>query len=152
MSLAAFLESQGYQRIPLTRNGAGHFETSGSLEGRKVRVLIDTGAGATLVSLPLARELGLSLISEGHTGGGAGGTNLETFKIHDVSLKLDHAVPRPKALYAMDFSHVNAALARKDSDAVDVILGVDVFERQAAVIDYESSSLFLKNANALDEA
>ena len=36
------------------------------------------------------------------------------------------------------------------SPPIDVILGVDVFERQAAVIDYGTSSLFLKDA-ALSE-
>jgi hypothetical protein len=46
----------------------------------------------------------------------------------------------------MDLSHVNSALALKGAAAVDVILGVDVFEKQAAVIDYGSSSLFLKDA------
>jgi hypothetical protein len=129
MSLLAFLESQGYKRIPLTRNSAGHFETGGILAGRVVRVLIDTGAGATIVALPIAHELGLELISEGHTGGGAGGTNLETFKVKEVAFTLDYALPQPKALYAMDLSHVNAALGLKGASAVDVILGVDVFEK-----------------------
>jgi hypothetical protein len=147
MSLPAFLESEGYRRVPLTRNGVGHFETGGTLAGRAVRVLIDTGAGSTVVNLSLAQELGLALTSEGRTGGGAGGTKLEIFKLDDGSLTLDHAVPRPKALYAMDLSHVNAALALKGATPVEVILGVDVFERQAAVIDYGSSSLFLKDAD-----
>ena len=147
MSLPAFLESEGYRRVPLTRNGVGHFETGGTLAGQPVRVLIDTGAGATIVNLALAHELGLKLISEGHTGGGAGGTKLETFKLEDVSLGLDHTAPQPKALYAMDLSHVNAALALKGATPVDVILGVDVFEKQAAVIDYGSSSLFLRDAD-----
>ena len=39
------------------------------------------------------------------------------------------------------------ALALKRAVPVDVILGADVFERQAAVIDYGSSSLFLKVAD-----
>src|SRR5215471_16669226 len=144
VSLSQFLESEGYRRVALTRNGAGHFVTGGMLGGRAVCVLVDTGACATVVGLPLARELGFGLISEGHTGGGAGGTKLETFKLEDASLALDHVVPHPKALYAMDLIHVNAALALKGAQPVDVILGVDVFERQAAVIDYGSSSLFLK--------
>ena len=59
---------------------------------------------------------------------------------------LDHATPRPKALYVMDLSHVNEALANKQASPVDVILGADVFEKQAAVIDYGTSSLFLKDA------
>jgi hypothetical protein len=152
MSLPAFLQSEGYRQVPLTRNSVGHFETDGTLAGRAVRVLIDTGAGATIVALPLAQELGLELISEGHTGGGAGGTNLETFKVkNEVSLTLDTTVPRPKALIAMDLSHVNAALGLKGASAVDVILGVDVFEKQAAVIDYGSNSLFLKDADLQGE-
>jgi len=150
MSLLAFLESDGYSRIPLTRNAVGHFETDGKLSGRPVRVLIDTGAGSTVVSLALARELGLELTSEGKTGGGAGGTQLEIFKLANATLTLDHAVPKPKGLLAMDLSHVNAALALKHAPPIDVILGVDVFERQAAVIDYGTSSLFLKDA-ALSE-
>jgi hypothetical protein len=147
MSLSGFLKSEGYQQIPLTRNSAGHFVTDGVLASHPVRVLIDTGAGATIVSLPLARELGLELVSEGRTGGGAGGTNLETFKFKDsCSLTLGHVVPRPKALIAMDLCHVNAALTLKKAEAIDVILGADVFERQMAVIDYGSRSLFLKTA------
>jgi predicted aspartyl protease len=43
MSLQSFLEADGYRRVPLTRNGVGHFETGGTLAGNPVRVLIDTG-------------------------------------------------------------------------------------------------------------
>jgi hypothetical protein len=46
----------------------------------------------------------------------------------------------------MDLNHVNAALAQKGTSPVDAILGVDVFDAQAAVIDYGSSSLFLRDA------
>jgi aspartyl protease len=147
VSLSAFLESEGYRRVPLTRNGVGHFETGGTLAGRAVRVLIDTGAASTVVSFALAQELGLKLTPLGRKGGGAGAAQIEIFQLEDSTLQLDHALPRPKALYAMDLSHVNAALALKGATPVEVILGVDVFERQAAVIDYGSSSLFLKNAN-----
>jgi hypothetical protein len=44
----------------------------------------------------------------------------------------------------MDLTHVNQSLALKGESPVDVILGADVFEAHAAVIDYGSSSLFLK--------
>ena len=146
MALPDFLEAAGYRRIPLSRNGVGHFEASGTLARRAVRVLIDTGADSTVVSLSLAQELGLNRVSLGRKGGGAGGARLEIFQVPDAELRLGDAVPRPRALYAMDLSHVNAALALKGTTPVDVILGVDVFERQAAVIDYGSSSLFLKDA------
>ena len=146
MSLQSFLEAHSYRRIPLTRNGVGHFETGGTLAGRAVRVLVDTGASSTVVSLDLAQKLGLKLTFLDKKGGGAGGAQLEIYQLDENALLLDHATPHPKALYAMDFSHVNAALALKGATPVEVILGIDVFESQAAVIDYGSSSLFLKDA------
>jgi hypothetical protein len=45
----------------------------------------------------------------------------------------------------MDLAHVNAALAQKGATPIDVILGVDVFDAQSAIIDYGSASLFLQD-------
>lgn len=146
MSLTQFLEHEGYRRVPLGRNGVGHFEANGTLAGRAIRVLIDTGAASTVISLSVARELGLDLTSLGKLGGGAGGTQLEIFRLRGADLELDGAHPEPSALYAMDLSHVNAALAMKGAAPAEAVLGVDVFDRQKAVIDYGSSSLFLKDA------
>ncbi len=144
MALADYLARDGYRRVPLARNGLGHFHAAGSLDGRPVAVLIDTGAASTLVSLALARELGLALVKLPITGGGAGGTNLEIFHAPNAQLTLGDVVLRPRALMAMDLAHVNQALAMKGESPVEAILGVDVFDTQAAVIDYGSSSLFLK--------
>ncbi len=145
MTLPMFLEAAGYRRIALSRNGVGHFEASGTLAGCAVRVLIDTGAASTVVSFSLAQELGLKLTAMGRVGGGAGAAQLEVFELHDAELKIGDVRPRTRALYAMDMTHVNAALALKGTTPVDAIFGVDVFENQAAVIDYGSSSLFLKD-------
>jgi hypothetical protein len=109
-----------------------------------VAVLIDTGAASTVVSLALARELGLTLTKLEMRGGGAGGVGLEIFHLTDATLSLGEVQPRCRALLAMDLGHVNQSLALKGEAPVDVVLGADVFEAQAAVIDYGSSSLFLK--------
>jgi len=145
MSLVDFLEASHYRRVPLSRTGAGHFETAGTLNGHPVRVLIDTGAAATIVSLARARELGLEVEPLERCGAGAGGGNLAVSRIRGAELRLGDVVPRTSALLAMDLAHVNAALAQKGVGAVDVILGVDVFDAQAAVIDYGSASLFLRD-------
>ena len=145
MSLTQFLEHEGYRRVSLARNAVGHFEANGTLAGRTIRVLVDTGAASTVISLSLARQLGLDVMSIGRLGGGAGGTQLEIFQLRGADLELDGAHPKPSALFAMDLSHVNAALAMKGAAPVEAVLGVDVFDRQKAVIDYGSSSLFLKD-------
>jgi hypothetical protein len=144
MSLTDVLQNDGYRRVPLTRTAVGHFDTPGTLNGRAIRVLIDTGAASTVVSLSLSRELGLEIVPLGRAGGGAGGANLEIFELRDAVLLLGPVQPRPRALYAMDLTHVNQALVQKGASVVDAILGVDVFEAQGAVIDYASASLFLR--------
>jgi hypothetical protein len=45
----------------------------------------------------------------------------------------------------MDLGHVNGAFARKGASPIDAILGVDAFDAHAAVIDYGSNSLFLRD-------
>jgi len=134
-SLTSFLEAAGFLRIPLSRNGRGHFEASGTINGRPVRVLIDTGAAGTVVSLALATELGLEIQPLGPGGGS---------EVCGAELRVEGVVPRTRKLFAVDLSRINASLAKKGTKPIEVLLGVDVFDAQAAVIDYGSESLFLR--------
>jgi clan AA aspartic protease (TIGR02281 family) len=143
-TLPSFLNDQGFRQVSLSRSGVGHFHAAGSLGGRPVAILIDTGAASTVVGLALARELGLELKKLQMTGGGAGGANLELHQVVGARLSLGDVEPRLDTLIAMDLTHVNQSLALKGEAPVDVILGADVLQGHAAVIDYGSSSLFLK--------
>jgi hypothetical protein len=144
-TLTSLLAAAHFQRVPLVRTGVGHFEAAGTLNGTPIRVLIDTGAASTVLSLTLVRRLGLELVPLGQTGGGAGGANLEVFEVRGAELRLGEVVPRPKALIAMDLSHADAALVQQGAAPVEAVVGVDVYEAQAAVIDYGTSSLFLRD-------
>ncbi len=140
MALSTFLREAGYQQVALTRSAVGHFHTGGTLNGRRVDVLLDMGAASTVVSLAV--------------GAGAWDYTQQTrpdrrceprdSRARRCELSLGEVQPRPRALLAMDLTHVNQSLALKGEAPVDAILGADVFEAQAAVIDYGSSSLFLK--------
>jgi hypothetical protein len=96
------------------------------------------------VSLALARELGLSLTLHPGKGGGAGSVDLDVYVVDDARLELAEVSIRPKSLLAMDLTHANEALALQDAGPVEAIMGLDVFEEHAAVIDYGSQSLFLR--------
>ncbi len=97
MTLPTFLCEAGFRQVRLTRSGVGHFHVAGSLNGRAVDVLIDTGAASTVVSLALARANGVTLNKLAMTGGGAGGANLEIYAISDATLSLGDVQPRPRA-------------------------------------------------------
>src|SRR5262249_7376516 len=144
MTLVEFLLQGGYHQVPLFRSGVGHLPADGTLNGRPVSVLLDTGGAGTVISLILAQELGLALTKMPFQGGGAGSARMDVYHAPEAALLLGDITPRARALMAMDLTHVNEALADKGEAPVEVILGADVFEAQAAVIDYGSSSLFLK--------
>jgi hypothetical protein len=94
--------------------------------------------------LDLAREMNLPLTKMPFQGGGAGAARLDVYHAPEGVLLLGPVAPRLRALMAMDLTHASQALALKGEKPVEVIIGADVFEAQAAVIDYGSSSLFLK--------
>jgi hypothetical protein len=141
--LTDFLTTRGYLQIPLTRSGVGHFHMSGTLNGRPVEVLLDTGAACTVVAMSIVESLGLRSERTDQAGGGAGGS-LDQFMVYGADFRLGSLVPRLAGPVGIDFEHVNASLRAHGSAEVDMILGVDVFDAHAAVIDYTSQSLFLK--------
>ncbi len=145
--LTDFLTARGYVRVPLTRSGVGHFHTSGTLNGRTVEVLVDTGAACTVVSLAVVQALGLHAEWLNGDAGGAGGP-LDQFRVDGADLRLGSFVPRVAGPIGLDFEQVNAPLRAQGSAEVDVILGVDVFDAHAALIDYSSQSLFLMPVGA----
>ena len=144
MTLVEFLEQDGYTRVPLTKSGIGHFHTDGTLDGRALSVLVDTGAGGTVFSLDIARELGLALTRLEMQGGGAGAAQLDVYGIREASFRLGDITPKVSALLALDLTHVNRAAALRGSGPIDAVLGADALEAHSAVIDYGSSSLYLK--------
>ena len=144
MTLVEFLEQNGYTRVPLSRSGIGHFHTEGTLNGRPISVLVDTGAGSTVFSLDIARELGLRLTKLEMWGGGAGAAQLDVYGIREARFRLGRLMPTLAMLLAMDLTHVNQAASLRRSGPIDAVLGADVLEAHSAVIDYGSSSLYLK--------
>lgn len=71
--LAEFLTSHGYVRVPLRRSVVGHFHTDGTLNGRAIEVLVDTGAACTVVAMSVVQALGLRSEWLNRDAGGAGG-------------------------------------------------------------------------------
>ena len=141
--LSNFLNDRGYRQLPMTRSVVGHFHTKGTVNGRAVEILVDTGAACTCVALTVVRELGISCERVDDAASGAGGA-FEQFRVEGAILCLGGFTPRVSTLAGFDFEHVNASLRANGSAEVDMILGVDVFDAHAAIIDYETQSLFLK--------
>jgi predicted aspartyl protease len=59
--LAQFLGGRGFTRIPMRFNSDHHLEVDAAVNGHPVRLIVDTGAGMTLLSAPVASASGTSL-------------------------------------------------------------------------------------------
>lgn len=65
-----FVINQGV--IEIGRGVDGHYHWAGTLDGRPLEFLIDTGASSTALPLQLARELGLTLYGQTRTNTAGG--------------------------------------------------------------------------------
>lgn len=149
--LTDFLASHGYVRVPLRRSAVGHFHTDGTLNGHPVEVLVDTGAAITVVAMSVVKAAGLRSEWLNREASGAGGA-LDQYRVEGAVLQIGSLIPRLAGPAGLDFEHVNAPLRANGSAEVDVILGADVFDAHAAVIDYATESLFLKAVAAAPDA
>jgi len=59
-SLQDFLTSEGYISVQMKRSVAGHFEIDAEVENRSVLLLVDTGAGKTVLHTETAELLGIA--------------------------------------------------------------------------------------------
>ena len=141
MSLLVSLTAAGYDRIDLTRNAVGHFLAAGTLHDAPVSILVDTGAFGTLVDLGYATAHGLPRTPMGRNPEGA---SPEIYTLDTAALCLGDVALRPPAIRALDLSFINDALIRRGVAPVEAILGPDTLAAHDAVLDYPSSSLFLR--------
>src|SRR5262249_21774844 len=72
-ALSELLTRHGFRRHVMSRNQVGHLQLIGNLGGRRLEVLLDTGAASTLVDLDYCQAEGIATHDTGRFGGGAGG-------------------------------------------------------------------------------
>lgn len=145
-TLAEYLSQHGYVRVPLRRTLVGHFHTPGTLNGRSIEVLVDSGASVTVISMEVVHELRLAAERFAHDAVGAGGA-MEQFVVKGAQLRLGEFASQLGDVAGLDFEHINAPLRANGVPDVHVILGADVFEAHSAVLDYATQSLFLRAAH-----
>jgi GTP-dependent phosphoenolpyruvate carboxykinase len=74
----------------------------------------------------------------------ASSTKMETRHSHENVLKIGKWTGQQLEIVLFDMTSVNSALEQLGVNAVDGILGADVFEVTKAVLDYNRNGLYLK--------
>ncbi len=139
----------GFKGIPMRTIATGHQLVDGSLNGRAVTLVVDTGANVSVVHAAHADMFGLApRAGLGGSAIGLGGalratqSRVGSFEIGGL------AIAQPNLMVA-DLSQLEALLARLSGAPVHGILGQDVMKIHHAVIDAAKPMLYLQEATAI---
>ena len=134
---------KGFRPVALRPSAVGHFHATGTLNGKPVEILIDTGASNSVVDRAWAEAQGLLLVAVNQTAGGVGGAALAAARVENVQLSIE-GVPLPGAgVIAISLASVSAQLKARGVAPPQVVIGVDVLKRWRAVIDYATNTMWL---------
>ena len=116
--------------IPFNPYLDGYIELDGEVAGRDVRVMLDSGAGITVLDRGFADSIGLQLRDGGAIRGIGGEEQL--FLADGVDVSVPGVTLRDATVAVLDLSEIADKMGR----SFEVILGVEVFTRAVVIIDY----------------
>ena len=120
--------------------------------GRRIDIVLDTGAGKTFVELSYCRSEGIAVSDTGQPAAPAAGVGSSTvpnvYTLGDARLSLEGLPVRSDGIFAIDMTYTNQKLMMRGVDPIRAVIGQDVLRYHQAVIDYATLALFLKEEPA----
>ena len=126
----------------------GHIVVPVIVNGTTTNMVVDTGAGVTVVDDSSVATLGLQLENREQSpdrseATGAGGANLPTKNSAGNTISFGGFTEQNVTIMTMDLSHVVVALSETGID-VSGVIGADFLSRHKAVIDYSKRQITLE--------
>lgn len=143
MQLDDFLQTQGYDKVVLEKNSIGQLILAVRYDNYPLRFILDTGASTSILDISVAQERQLPLEPLSIFGGGVGTAQAAVFQLPTTNLELGEMTLTDRTLFAMDIAHVNQALADRQAERIDGVLGSDILNQHHAVIDCQHCCLYL---------
>lgn len=143
--LAGEASRRGYVRIDTVRGASGYGVVEATVEGRPVRMVLDTGASCTILDAASLADLGLTGTPHDAPATGVGGG----VQAQEVQVGAFDLGPRPlgaRTLGVVDLTAVNDRLVSIGEQPVQGVLGVDVLRAEGALIDVAGEALYLEGA------
>jgi len=129
--------------VPIVREKSRHIVVVAELSGRRARMVIDTGAGGTVIDSGAVERFGLKLSKASRKGGGVGSVAMRLNYVAKHDLKIADLDLSDIKLLTLDLSHVNEGLKRAGVEPVVGVIGADTLWRRKAVIDYSRGVMIL---------
>lgn len=130
-----------YAPQPFTLAASGHIVVPARINGRPVHMVLDTGAGATVLDTAAAKALGLALQQGAGVGVGAGGAGSQLHRTDGQRFEFAGTNAEDFVFRTMDLGHVVRALAAHGQGEVVGVIGVDWLKKHGATIDYATQTV-----------
>ena len=143
MGLKKLLTERGYYSVKLKKTKTNHFEIKASINGKKGRFILDTGASNSCVGFEEIAHFSLITEESEHKAAGAGTAEIETQISKENKLKIGGFQLKKVDLVVLDLEHINNALTKQEATSVNGIIGADILEKGKAIIDYNKKKLYL---------
>jgi len=136
-------------RIPIRlfkieQNGC-HPLVSARINGKRIRMVIDTGASQTVFDHERIEQiLGKDSMEKIKVlSAGLGTSKMKSMLVRIEKLQLGDLVFKNSGFVALDLSHVNKSYEMMGMKPIDGVIGGDILKRTKAVIDYGKKEMKL---------
>ncbi len=138
------LDFSGYQRIPMHVSPGFNLYVDGRLNGRRAKLMVDTGAFATLLHQPFVRRMKIPLRNSPFSSAGVNlkEQGLQLATISRFSVGSMHM--RDRKVAVMDLQGLVRGGLLDASPPVAGLLGSEILRLHNGIIDFGSKTLYLK--------
>ena len=130
--------------IKIEQNGC-HPLVSARINGKRIRMVIDTGASQTVFDHDRIQQiLGKDSMEKIKVlSAGLGTSKMKSMLVRIEKLQVGDLVFKDSGFVALDLSHVNKSYEMMGMKPIDGVIGGDILKRMKAVIDYGKKEMKL---------
>ena len=139
------LDLRGFQKMPIDVSEGYNLFVNGSINGRRTKLLVDTGAVVTTLHRSFVRELHIPYYATSITSSGINRKNdvVDVARIRKLSVGSVQVFG--KAIGVADLHWLLSDGSASESRAVAGLLGAELLKSHHAIIDFGTRTLYLKN-------
>ncbi|MGR6087531.1 MAG: retropepsin-like aspartic protease [Arcticibacter sp.] len=133
-----------FRLIKIEQNGC-HPLVSARINGKRIRMVIDTGASQTVFDHDRIQQiLGKDSMEKIKVlSAGLGTSKMKSMLVRIEKLQVGDLVFKDSGFVALDLSHVNKSYEMMGMKPIDGVIGGDILKRMKAVIDYGKKEMKL---------
>lgn len=125
-----YLKKLGYVSINMRQIKTKHFICRARINGKKARLLIDTGASNSCIDQIQKVTFFLEKVGESFEAAGAGEDKITASMSKKCKLQLGRHKAGELAFIILDMQHINASLKSQRTAPIDGILGADFLKKK----------------------